>query len=87
MYIDIPPFHDFSTLYLLVSHTARLSPSKTFTPTTVKHYRKLTIIFFLRLSIKTNPHSLQKSTSLNNSGVSVLAEVSHDEAKMSVVMA
>ena len=70
IYIDIPPFHDFSTLYLHVSHTARLSPSKTFTPTTFKHFRKLTFIFFLHLSVKINPHSLQKSTSLNKSGFS-----------------
>ena len=55
IYIDLPPFHDFSTLYLHVSHTARLSPSKTFTPTTFKHFGKLTFTFFSSLIRKNKP--------------------------------
>ena len=60
IYIDIPLFHDFSRVYLHVSHTARLSPSDHFQTFSQTH-----LYFFLCLSLKTNPHSLQKSTSLS----------------------
>ena len=68
---DFPLFHDFSILYLHVSHTARLvSPSKISTPTAFSKIsaNSPTMFRFLFFSVNTNPHSLQQSRSLDTQG-------------------